>query len=1048
MALIVPFAVLAQDVTVPGPTGCGAAPMAGVFEVPCGVTNVTVELYGGGGGGGGRGGGSNGGFQDTRGGGGGGGGGYTIITVDVTPGSLFNYSIGAGGCGGDEGPDFQDGDNGSPGGNTTVTGTDANGNPVNLTANGGAPGGGGDGTEGPAGSGGAGGTASGGDTNTSGTAGSNGNVEDGGPGGAGAGPAGGPGGATQGAPGTAFGGGGAGGGDPGANGAAGGIMITFNGGVNLPPGPTITSGAPTCTMDGTSAIDNYDPTETYTFDPTGPTVGAGGLISGMATGTSYTVVSGTISCPSQPSAPFSNAAATGMLDAPTITLTAATCQAEGTSTISNYNAALTYTFDPVGPTAGAGGAITGMAVGTSYTVIASEGMNCVSPPSSPFSNDAQLAGPTVTITGPLSHCPGGNTTVTASGGVSYSWTSGDMTAAATLTAGNYTVTVTDAQGCTSTEDVTITQSDVPVADFSIIEGCSGTPTTFTDLSTINNGTITDWAWDFGDSNTSTVQNPTHTYSSTGTFDVTLVVSAGSCTDQTTIQANVFPNPTANFTTANVCVGVDAVFTDNSSVTGSTIAQWAWDFDGQGNSTDPSPTFSFPSAGTYNVTLGVITTDFCADSYSAQITVYAAPTAAFSSTEVCQGAATTFTDQSTVTSSQISGHLWDFGDNTGTSLSASPTYTYADAGTYSVTLGVTSTEGCIATATQNVTVNPLPSVDASHTDILCAGQTNGTAMATASGGTAPYGFQWNNPLQSNTQSIDNLSQGSYTITVTDALGCSADTTVVVDQPLPINVELTAWDDTCGYGNGAVQAVMIGGTGPFEYVWSSIADSAYIFSEDLTPSGWNTKLDPGAYSVVVTDAGGCSADGTAEVGQISPPIAEFSTRSKPVEFVDPEVIFNNESQNAVSFEWHFGDGMIGYEEYPVHDYDTSGVYLVMLIAENEARFGCTDTTFEYVEVDPYFTFYVPSAFTPDDDQKNDTWGPKGNNFEYESYNVKIFTRWGELIWQTDNPNVFWDGTYKDSEKEAKQGMYVYQFVLKKFNTFEPKVISGTVTLYRHN
>lgn len=1037
------LAAFGQDVTVPGPAGCGAAAQSGAFEVPCGVTNVTVELYGGGGGAGGGGGGSNGGFFDTRGGGGGGGGGYTTLTVDVTPGSIFTYSIGSGGCGGDGNGDGSSGDNGQNGGNTTINGTDANGNPVNLSANGGARGTGGSGTEGSPGSGGAGGTASGGGTNTTGTPGNNGNGGTGGTGGAGAGPSGGNGGAADGGNGTPYGGGGGGGeNSDGGNGAPGGILITFNGGVNLPPGPTITSGAPTCTMDGTSTIDNYDPNETYTFDPTGPNVGAGGLISGMTTGTSYTVVSGTISCPSQPSSPFSNAAATGQLDAPTISTTQASCTAEGSSSVTNYNAALTYDFTPAGPSVGAGGLISGMTTGTSYTVIASEGMNCISPTSTAFSNDPQLSGPAVTITGGLSHCPGENTTVTASGGTSYSWSSGETTASATLTEGSYTVTVTDAQGCSTTEDVVITQSDVPVAAFQVLDACTGSSVEFLDASTVAAGNIDNWDWDFGDGSASNVQNPSHSYSQPGTYDVTLTVGSGSCTDQITLQANSFENPVADFTTANVCEGEPAVFTDNSSPT--TIAQWAWDFYGQGNAVTQNTTFTFPTAGTYNVTLGVITSDFCTDTHSGTITVYPAPAPAFTATVVCEGNPTVFQNQ---TAGSLAGSAWDFGDGTGISTSASPTYTYSASGTYPVTLGVTTANGCIGVTTQNVTVNPLPTVSASSTDILCAGQTNGTATASASGGTAPYSFQWNDPFQSSTQTISSLSQGSYNITITDDSGCAVDTTVDVSQPLPINVQLIAMEDTCGLGNGAIQAVMIGGTAPYEYAWSSISDSSALFSEGFTPSGWNTMLVPGEYSVVVTDAGGCTASAETEVGLISPPVADFTTISKPKELIDPIILFDNESSNAVSYEWHFGDNQISYEENPVYEYEEGGVYLVMLIAYNDPIYGCTDTTFRYVNVDPFVTFYVPNAFTPDDDGTNDTWGPLGENFEHESYNLKIFDRWGQLIWQTDNPTKFWDGTNMNSTEPVKQGMYVYQFVVKHFNTFEPKILKGTVTLYRH-
>jgi gliding motility-associated-like protein len=377
-----------------------------------------------------------------------------------------------------------------------------------------------------------------------------------------------------------------------------------------------------------------------------------------------------------------------------------------------------------------------------------------------------------------------------------------------------------------------------------------------------------------------------------------------------------------------------------------------------------------------------------------------------------------------------------------------TLTGLAAGTYSVT--VTDQVGCQTSLNVQIGEPTELMIAADHTDILCNGDDNGTATVAANGSVAPYQYQWNDPLQQTTPFVEFLPPGAYTITVTDAQNCIKDTTVSVAEPLPLILEMSAGPDTCLYKNGAVRAEMQGGVPPYFYDWDNIGGDSANVSLDEVDFAWSmiSNLSQGEYGLLVTDANGCTIEDAAEVGLINPPNASFLSRSKPQEFTDPEVVFDNESSAALTYEWHFGDGNISYEENPIHSYDTAGVFLVMLIAYNEPQYGCADTTFEYMDVEPMFTFYVPSGFTPDEDGLNDTWGPVGQNFEYESYNVQVYDRWGKLTWQTDNPNKLWDGTDMKTLKDVKQGLYIYVFTLKKFNTFEPKIIKGTVTLYRHN
>lgn len=371
-----------------------------------------------------------------------------------------------------------------------------------------------------------------------------------------------------------------------------------------------------------------------------------------------------------------------------------------------------------------------------------------------------------------------------------------------------------------------------------------------------------------------------------------------------------------------------------------------------------------------------------------------------------------------------------------------------AGDYSVT--VTDQVGCQTSLNVQIDEPTELEINANHIDILCNGDDNGIAWVDVSGSVPPYTYQWNDPLQQTSDSIQFLPPGAYTITVTDNQNCVKDTTLSVVEPLPLILDFSSGPDTCLYGNGIVLAEVQGGVIPYDYTWDNVGGDSSNFAIDAVGYTWSklSNLSPGNYALMVVDSNGCEVLGAATVGLINPPVADFLTRSKPEEFVNPDVQFDNESFAALTYEWHFGDGNISFEENPIHKYDTSGVFLVMLIAYNEPEYGCADTTFKYVEVDPFFTFYVPSGFTPDGDGLNDTWGPVGQSFEIESYNVQIYDRWGKLIWQTDNPEKRWDGKNPNTLKEVKQGMYIYVFTLKKFNTFEPKIIKGTVSLYRHN
>ena len=283
----------------------------------------------------------------------------------------------------------------------------------------------------------------------------------------------------------------------------------------VPITPTISTNAATCSANGTATITNYVGTQTYTFNPTGPSVGAGGSISSMSPGTIYNVTTNNGSCNSAASASFSIATQLTTPVTPTISTTSATCLANGTAAVTNYVATQTYLFTPAGPSVGAGGAITGITYGTNYSITTSNG-SCTSNVSNSFSVTAQFSTPI--ITGANTLCVNLTTTLTGSGTPASinPWISLNTTLATVntsgvvtgISAGNVSIQYTDINGCTAQKSILIN----PANQINIgndITVCSTTNSTT--LMALISGFATTVAWSGGSNSFSPAQGLSTTY---------------------------------------------------------------------------------------------------------------------------------------------------------------------------------------------------------------------------------------------------------------------------------------------------------------------------------------------------------------------------------------------------------------------------------------------------------------------------------------------------------------------------------------------------------
>jgi gliding motility-associated-like protein len=268
--------------------------------------------------------------------------------------------------------------------------------------------------------------------------------------------------------------------------------------------------------------------------------------------------------------------------------------------------------------------------------------------------------------------------------------------------------VSDDNGdCQPVEDsLTVIIKQSPTANYTAVSACVGSPVQFNDNSTAA-GSITNWNWVFGDlSLPSLAQSPSHTYSNCGSKTVTLVVTADNgCIDADTQTVPVYCIPVANYTAIGVCVKEGTEFTNTSTVNNATIATSAWTFGDNTTSTDTNPAHSFPTSGSFPVTLIVTSSDGCKDTLVQTLSIADGPVAAFTVSDSTSdvGEAVMFNDES-VNANTLN---WEYGDGASSTLT-NPTYTYNTGGMYDVCLYATDAFGCLDTACHQQIVSALSS----------------------------------------------------------------------------------------------------------------------------------------------------------------------------------------------------------------------------------------------------------------------------------------------------------------------------------------------------
>ena len=616
-------------------------------------------------------------------------------------------------------------------------------------------------------------------------------------------------------------------------------------------------------------------------------------------------------------------------------------------------------------------------------------------------------------TTPVSCFGGSNGTATAnpSGGTapySYLWNNGLTTATINaLVAGTYSCVVTDANGCTASTSINViqpTQLLASTAQTNIL--CFGNSTGSVTVTPTGGTPGYSYLWNNNAVNATVSNVPVGTYT-------VVVTDANNCT--TTVSATLTQPATAVSATLaitnNLCFG-GSIGAIDATVTGG-VGPYQYIWSNQAQTEDINGLI----AGIYQLTA----TDANGCPFTISGTVTQPNQITIPGTQISNVSCFGFSDGSV--------NINPTGGTPAFSFLWSNNQTTEDvngliAGNYN--LIITDANNCSNQFSFTITQPTLLVGSYSAIEPLCYGYSDGQLIGSATGGTLPYSFSWNNGVP--TAINANIPTGNYTLTITDANGCETIVPAFLDQPEQIQVSYVV-SDTLGCDPLMVQFTNTSDE-QFSCLWN-LDDGTVLAGCDI----FHLYEEPGCYDVelTVTSALGCtnSIQYYDIVCVLPSPTAGISADPEYLDSSDPSTTISNTSSGAVSYVWNMGDGSEeltvfepGLYTYPLYQLDEYTVSL-LVTAEN----GCTDSTDITIFIDNDVIIYVPNAFTPDDDSYNQTFEPVIASI-IDQYQLLIYDRWGEIIFESFNKNVGWDGTYNGVR--VQDGTYTWQITISTNGT----------------
>lgn len=570
-------------------------------------------------------------------------------------------------------------------------------------------------------------------------------------------------------------------------------------------------------------------------------------ISGLCAGLYSVTVTDNSGCSQQIGVPLSNSNGPSVTANVSNASCSGTCNGSAQLTVTSGSAPFTYVWSPGGQTTSN---VSGLCAGTYFATVTDAG-GCITVQQVNISTSNPITATVASTNATCGQC-NGTASVTPSGGTSpytYIWSTGATTQAVSgLCAGVYQVLITDSNGCTLTQNISISNTGGPnnAAITTTPVSCFGASNGSATVVNVFGGTPPySYLWVPGGQTTPTVNGL-----AAGSYNVE-IRDANGCihVELVTITSPTQITNTANITATQCLASTGQIALTTSGGTGPYTYSWS--------SGQNTATISNLSSGIYIVT--VTDNNSCSNIDTFYVSDIGAPALTISTTNIdcngsCNGSASV---TATGGSTGIYTYNWTPGGQTTTSINN------LCAGNYIVQV---TDNGCSSFATAVISQpSPfsfsLPNVN----DATCATACNGSATVIPIGGTLPYSFAWS-PGGQTTQTANNLCVGLNSVTITDANGCTATQSVIVNDGLGISATFTANTATCGQCNGSATVTPNGGAAPYTYLWANGA---------TTPT--NSGLCAGVHAVQITDANGCSTTVNVIINNTNAPTGTITAQT---------------------------------------------------------------------------------------------------------------------------------------------------------------------------